>query len=46
MNKPYFCRYFFLIDWCHKHLENTIDLLLFYAEDFYGPIYWILGGIE
>ena len=35
MNKPYFCRNFFLIDWCHKHLKNKIDILLFYAEHFY-----------
>ena len=32
MNKPYFCRNFFLIDWCHKRLKNKIDLLLFYEE--------------
>ena len=31
MNKPYF-----LIDWRHKRLKNTIDLLLFYGEHFYG----------
>ena len=36
MNKPYFCWNFFLIDWCHKRLKNTIDLLLFYGEHFYG----------
>ena len=36
MNKPYFCRNFFLIDLCHKRLKNTIDLLLFYGENFYG----------
>ena len=36
MNKPYFCRNFFLIDWCHKSLKNTIDLLLFYGEHFCG----------
>ena len=36
MNKPYFCRNFFLIDWRHKRLKNTIDLLLFYGEHFYG----------
>ena len=29
MSKPYFCRNFLLIDWRHKHLKNTIDLLLF-----------------
>ena len=28
---------FFLIDWCHKRFKNTIDLLLFYEEHFYGP---------
>ena len=26
MNKPYFCRTFFLTDWCHKRLKNKIDL--------------------
>ena len=36
MNKLYFCRNCFLIDWHHKHLKNTIDLLLFYREHFYG----------
>ena len=36
MNKPYFCRNFFLTDWRHKRLKNTIDLLLFYREQFYG----------
>ena len=36
MNKPYLCRNFFLIDWRHKRLKNTIDLLLFYGEHFYG----------
>ena len=36
MNKPYFCRNFFLTDWRHKRLKNTIDLLLFYGEHFYG----------
>ena len=36
MNKPYFCQNFFLTDWCHKRLKNTIDLLLFYEEHFYG----------
>ena len=35
MNKPYFCQSFFLIDWRHKRLKNTIDLLLFYGENFY-----------
>ena len=34
MNKPYFCRIFFLIGWRHKLLKNTIDLLLFYGENF------------
>ena len=36
MNKPYFCRNFFLTEWRHKRLENTIDLLLFYGEHFLG----------
>ena len=36
MNKSYFCRNFFLIDWSHKRLKNTIDLLLFYGEHFHG----------
>ena len=36
MNKPYFCRNFFLTDWRHKRLKNKIDLLLFYREHFYG----------
>ena len=36
MNKPYFCWNCFLIDWRHKRLKNTIDLLLFYGERFYG----------
>ena len=27
---------FFLTDWRHKRLKNTIDLLLFYGEHFYG----------
>ena len=36
MNKPYLCRNFFLTDWRHKRLKNTIDLLLFYGENFYG----------
>ena len=27
---------FFLINWRHKRLKNTIDLLLFYGEHFYG----------
>ena len=36
MNKPYFCRIFFLTDWRHKRLKNTIDLLLFYGEHFHG----------
>ena len=26
----------FLIDWRHKRLKNTTDLLLFYGEHFYG----------
>ena len=37
MNKPYFCRYLFLIDWRHKYLKNTIDLLLLCGEHFYEP---------
>ena len=36
MNKPYFCRNFFLTDWRHKRLKYIIDLLLFYGEHFYG----------
>ena len=36
MNKPYFCRNCLLIDWRHKYLKNTIDLMLFYEEHFYG----------
>ena len=32
----YFCQILFLIDWCHKCLKNTIDLLLFYKEHFHG----------
>ena len=36
MNKPYFCRNFFLTDLRHKRLKNTIDLLLFCGEHFYG----------
>ena len=36
MNKPYFCRIFFLTDWRHKRLKNKMDLLLFYREHFYG----------
>ena len=36
MNKPYFCRDFFLIDSRHKRLKNTTDLLLFYEEHLYG----------
>ena len=36
MNKPYFCRDFLLIDWRHRRLKSTIDLLLFYGEYFYG----------
>ena len=36
MNKPDFCRNFFLKDWRHKRLKNKIDLLLFYKEHFYG----------
>ena len=29
MNEPYFCPNFFLTDWRHKRLNNTIDLSLF-----------------
>ena len=36
MNKPHFYRNFFLTDWRHERLKNTIDLLLFHGEDFYG----------
>ena len=36
MNKPYFCRDFFYHRWRDKCLRNTIDLLLFYGEHFYG----------
>ena len=36
MNMLYFLPRFFPIDWCHKHLKNTIDLLLFNGEHFYG----------
>ena len=36
MNKPYFCRNCFLVDWRHKRLKNTIDLFLFYGQDFFG----------
>ena len=36
MNKPYFCRNIFLINWRHKFLKNAIDLLLFYGKHFYG----------
>ena len=39
MNKPYFCRIFFLTDWRHERLKNTINRLLFYGEHF--P--WIFG---
>ena len=36
MNKLYFCQTFFLTAWRHKRLKNTIDLSLFYGEQFYG----------
>ena len=36
MNNLYFWRIFFLTDWRHKHLKDTIDLLLFYREHVYG----------
>ena len=35
MNKPYFCRNFYLTNWRHKRLKNAADLLLFYGEHFY-----------
>ena len=43
MNKLHFCRNFFLIDWHHKRLKNTVDLLLFYGEYFYGCLESDLG---
>ena len=36
MNNPYLCRNIFLTEWRHKRLKNTIDLLLFDGEHFYG----------
>ena len=36
MNKLYFCQNFFVIDWHQKRVKNTIDLFLFYGENFYG----------
>ena len=36
MNKPYFCRNFFLIDWRQKRLKNTMDIFLCYEKHFYG----------
>ena len=36
MNKLYFCQKTFLTDWRHERLKNTIELLLFYGEYFYG----------
>ena len=36
MNKPYFSPKNFFTDLRHKRLKNTIDLLLFYREHFYG----------
>ena len=36
MNNLYFWRKFFLTDWRHKRLKDTIDLLLVYREHFYG----------
>ena len=36
MNKPYFFQHFYLVNWRNKCLKNTIDLLLFYREHFYG----------
>ena len=35
-DNPYFCRFFFLKDWRHKRVKNTVDLLLLYGEHFYG----------
>ena len=43
MNKAYFCRNVFLIDWRHKSLKNTIDLFLFYGKHFYGFSESVLG---
>ena len=37
MNKLYFCGNFFLIDWRHKRVKNTIDLYTF--MDFGKVIY-------
>ena len=34
MKKLYFCQIFFIIDWLHKHLKNTIDLLFYTSMDF------------
>ena len=36
MNKLYFYRNLFVIDWRHKRLKNTIYLLLFYEEHLYA----------
>ena len=49
MNKPYFCRNFSLTDWRHKRIKNTIDLLLFYGEHFYGfleNVFMVLSKTE
>ena len=46
MNKSYLCRNFLLIDWHHKRLKNTIDLLLFYGEHFYRFLEIDLWKIE
>ena len=42
MNKPYFFQHFYLVNWRNKRLKNTIDLLLFYREHFYGflKVFW------
>ena len=42
MNKPYFCPNFFLTDWRHKRLKNTIDLL----QHFYGFWESVLGNMS
>ena len=44
MNKPYFCRNFFVTDWRHKRLKNTIDLLLFLRRTLRWIFRkWVLG---
>ena len=39
INKLYFCRNFFLIDWRHKRLKNTIDLIVI----LWRTLRWIFG---